>query len=101
MSNLAEFCVYTMLHPDRLAQAMRNESTTTFTESKPWVRGRQRGQMAKAEGQIFPLILADATDCTRLVCWGTITAIEVEGQSTRYTIENELLSKVVDGELRG
>jgi len=57
--------------------------------------------MAKAEGQIFPLILADATDCTRLVCWGTITAIEVEGQSTRYTIENELLSKVVDGELRG
>ena len=88
MRNLAEFCVYTILHPDRLAQAMRNEGTTTFTECKPWVRGRQRWQMAKAEGQIFPLILADATDCTGLVCWGTITDIEIDGQSTRYTIEN-------------
>ena len=88
MRNLAEFCVYTILHPDRLAQAMRNEGATTFTECKPWVRGRQRWQMAKAEGQIFPLILADATDCTGLVCWGTITDIEIDGQSTRYTIEN-------------
>jgi 5-methylcytosine-specific restriction endonuclease McrA len=35
----------------------------------------------------FPVLFADATDCSRLAYWGLITAIDLDGDTTRYTVD--------------
>jgi hypothetical protein len=38
---LSEYCVYTIIHTDLLAEAARQGAPTTLRESKAWVTGRQ------------------------------------------------------------
>jgi hypothetical protein len=84
---LSEHCVYTIVHTDLLADAVRHGGPTTFRESKEWVTGRQLWQQAQAAGVSFPILLGDATDCSRLEFWGLLTGVEIEGEATRFTID--------------
>jgi hypothetical protein len=84
---LSEYCVYTIVHTDLLAEATRQGKTTTFRESKAWATGRQLWQQAQAAGVGFPVLLGDATNCSRLEYWGLLTAVEIEGEATRFTVD--------------
>lgn len=83
----SEHCVYTIVHADVLAEAARLGVPTTFRESKPWVAGRQLWQQAQDAGIGFPVLLGDAADCSRLEYWGLLTGVEIEGESTHYTVD--------------
>jgi hypothetical protein len=86
-TQLREHCVYTIAHTDRLAEAARRGGPAPFHESSAWVTGRQLWQQAQAAGFGFPILLGDATDCSKLVYWGLLTEVEIEGNSTRYTVD--------------
>lgn len=86
-TQLAEFCIYTILHTDELAKAARGEKTI-FHQSKAWVTGRELWAEAHEAGVGFPLILGDATDCSRLEYWGLLTRIEVEEDATHFVLEH-------------
>jgi hypothetical protein len=83
----SEHCVYTIAHRDRLAEAARRGGPTTFEESRAWVTGRQLWKQAQAAGVSFPVLLGDATDCSRLEHWGLLTGVEIEGGATRFTVD--------------
>lgn len=83
----SEHCVYTIVHPDLLADAARHGGPATFRESKAWVTGRQLWQQAREAGVGFPVLLGDATDCSRLEYWGLLTGVEFEGEGTRFTLD--------------
>jgi hypothetical protein len=35
----------------------------------------------------MPVVLGDATECSRLLYWGTLTKIEIEHKTTRYWVK--------------
>jgi hypothetical protein len=86
-NEFSEHCVYTILHTDLLVEAAQRGNPTTFCESKAWITGRQLWQQAQAAGLSFPVLLGDATDCSRLEYWGLLTAVEIDGESTRFTVD--------------
>jgi hypothetical protein len=83
----SEHCIYTIVHKDLLAEAARKADPTTFRESKAWVTGRQLWQQAQAAGVDFPVLLGDATDCSRLEYWGLLIGVEIEGEATHFTLD--------------
>src|SRR5206468_3564239 len=86
-TTLSDHCVYTIVHRDELTKAARRGGPSRFRESKAWATGKKLWQQARAEGVGFPVLLGDATDCSRLEYWGLLTDIEVEGKSTQFTID--------------
>lgn len=87
---LSEHCIYTILHTKRLAEAAQHGGPATFQESRPWPTGRELWEQAQAEGIDFPILLGDATDCSKLVAWGLLTNIEIQGEETTYTVDRVL-----------
>jgi hypothetical protein len=83
----SEHCVYTIVHTDLLAEAARQGGPTAFRESKAWVTGRKLWQQAVAAGVGFPVLLGDATDCSRLEYWWLLTGVEIQGDATRFTVD--------------
>jgi hypothetical protein len=52
-------------------------------------RGRLAHLLAKAKAadEVLPVVFADATDCSRLLYWGILTNIVIEGKNTRYSFK--------------
>jgi hypothetical protein len=83
----SDYCVYTIVHKELLDKAAEQGGRTTFSESKRWVTGEQLCQQARADHLGFPVLLGDATDCSRLEYWGLLNSVEIKGQSTRFTVD--------------
>ncbi len=83
---LAEHCIYTILHTNKLADA-RQGGPTSYQESKPWITGLELWEQAQAKGMDFAILLGDATDCSKLVSWGVLTKIEIKGDETTFTVD--------------
>lgn len=83
----SEHCVYTIVHSNLLADAARQVGPSSFRESKPWVTGRLLWEQAQKAGVGFPVLLGDATDCSRLEYWGLLTSVEIEDEVTRFTVD--------------
>jgi hypothetical protein len=87
ITKFSEHCIYTIVRPDRLAEAARNGGPTPFRESKPWVTGYKLWQKAQAASVGFPILLGDATDCSRLTHWGLLTNVRIKGATTHFTVD--------------
>ena len=86
-TTLSEYCVYTIVHRDELTKAARRGGPIRFRESKAWATARKLWKQARAGGVGFPVLLGDATDCSRLEYWGLLTDIEVGGKSTQFAVD--------------
>jgi hypothetical protein len=84
---LFEFSIYTIAHPDKLAKAAARKVATGFSERKVWKTGYDMLNKAKAANAVIPIILGDATDCSRLLYWGILTKIEIDDETTRYSVK--------------
>jgi hypothetical protein len=84
---LFEFSVYTIAHPGKLAKAASRSGATNFSEAKPWTTGYHLLAKAKAADEVLPVVFADATDCSRLLYWGILTNIVIEGKNARYSFK--------------
>jgi len=87
MTALADFCIYTIVHRDYLTEAARKGGPAHFVESKAWVTGRKLWHEAQAAGIASPVLLGDATDCREIKYWGLLTVVEIEGDTTRFTVD--------------
>jgi hypothetical protein len=87
MSNsLAETSVYTILHPNKLAQAAALRGPSTFVVRQRMVAATTVFEEARAAHRDVAVLFGDATQCTRLVYWGRLTAIDVGVSDTHYTV---------------
>jgi len=85
--SLAEHCVYTIVHADRLAKAERRGRPTTFNEAKRWVTAHKLWQRARKSGVEMAVLFADATDCSRLLHWGLLTDLDISDSGTSFTVD--------------
>lgn len=83
---LSEFCVYTILHSDKL-KAASGRRTANSREGKPWITGDILWDKAEDAGELMPIVFADAVDCRRLLYWGILTNIVIEGTTTHYFVK--------------
>ena len=70
---LSEFCIYTILHSDKLEQFYRDGGTGKFTEKKKWAAALALLERAGKANEQLPLIFAAAQSVSRLIYWGVIT----------------------------
>ncbi len=87
-TDLADECVYTIVHVDRLEDAMRAGVPTTFREGRQWVGAAKLWQEARRDGLLLPLLFADAADCSLLLFWGELREVRVDDTGTEYVVAN-------------
>jgi hypothetical protein len=87
MKAFSDYCIYTIVHRDRLARAARKGGCVTFREGRRWVTGHQLWREAKHAGTVMPVLLADAAWCSRLLYWGVLTAVKPSGAGTTFTVD--------------
>jgi hypothetical protein len=83
---LSHFCVYTIAHVDKLEMAVGKTKSKPFHEGHAWTTGRRLWLQAQAAGTPMPVVLADATDCSRLIYWGLLSDVVVDGTTTEYRV---------------
>ncbi len=86
-SELAEACIYTIVHRDRLSAAEQSGLPATFMERRPWTSGRHLWMRACACGASMAVLFSDACDCTRLEYWGLLTDVTLTEHGTSYTVD--------------
>lgn len=85
-NTLADTCVYTILHPDKLAEATRLRGPSTFVVGQRMVTAATLFEGARAAGQKVAVLFGDATYCSQLVYRGLLMAIDVGESDTHYTV---------------
>lgn len=86
-NEFADSCIYTIVEAEKLAKAAAAGGRTTFSEKRPWVTGHDLWQQATRQNLRVPVLFADAADCTRLLYWGALSGVRLDGASTRYTLD--------------
>jgi hypothetical protein len=84
---LANDAVYTILHPNELARLAGARKPAPLRESKRWVAAKALFDEARASNLEMVVLYADAAyDCSKLIYWGKLTALEVDATGTSYTV---------------
>jgi len=98
---LSKFCIYTIVHRDRLDQGAKSRKPATFPERKAWVTGSKLWQQASINGQGMPVLFADAAYGGPLLYWGLLTDVRIGSSGTTYTVDRlrEVRGKHVPQEL--
>lgn len=85
MSELDDFCVYTIADARELKQRADMASAKPFSERKRWVTAHKLWTAAKKADRGLPVIFGDAArDTSRLVYWGILTNVELDDKGTTY-----------------
>jgi antitoxin HicB len=85
-SNIAEYCVYTIVDRKKLARAARS-GRARFEERKPWTTASKLWETARSSDRTMPVLFGDATDCSRLLYWGLLTDVHVQDGLTRFAVD--------------
>jgi hypothetical protein len=86
-TELAEHCIYTIVHPDRLTAAARRRRAATFHQLRRWVTGLRLWRQAQKMLVGMPVLLGDATDCSQLLHWALLTNVAVTDAGTSFTVD--------------
>ncbi len=81
--------VYAIRHPDELDRMVESPGPVTFVERKRWT-GAARMVAGAGRDKRVAVLLADATDCSRLTHWGLLEKVELDGEKTRVTVSRTL-----------
>jgi len=100
--NLSEFSIYTIADGKKLNRHIASGGRVTFKEKKKWVTGMHLWKQAVKGGVDIPVIFADAADCSKLVCWGMLSKVQIEADGTSYVVKSltKLTSAHIPQELR-
>lgn len=90
MGNLSCFCVYTMLHSDKLDAQAKASGAHVLAENKAWTTGHLLWNQARRSGELMPLVFSGAENDTGLIYWATVVDITIdeESRTTACTYSN-------------
>jgi|ERR1700750_1045455 len=90
MGNLFRFCVYTMLHSDKLDAQAKTSGAHVLAENKAWITGHMLWDQARRSGELMPLVFSGAESDTGLIYWATVDDITIdeESRTTACTYSN-------------
>jgi GTP pyrophosphokinase len=84
---LAEFCIYTILHTHKLSEALENDGVGEGVEHSVWRTGETLFKQAQQDGLQMPVIFAAADPgAPGLLYHGILKSVNIddEGQRTKY-----------------
>jgi uncharacterized protein YeaO (DUF488 family) len=88
---LAEDCVYTIVHPDKLEYiGNEQDGADWLTEQRRWATAVGLWHAAQQNSERLPIVFGDATNCSRLTHWAQLDSIQVHDDHTDYGISNLL-----------
>ncbi|MGB4092669.1 MAG: hypothetical protein WBK46_12125, partial [Ruminococcus flavefaciens] len=87
MNAISDYCIYTIVHGDRLLLGARNAGPAVFHQTKAWITGYRLWLNAEADGLLMPVLLADSTDCSKLLYWGVLTSVSLADGGTTFTVD--------------
>jgi len=87
ISILADTCIYTIAHPEKLAEWTK-AGEGELQEKKGWTTGKKLLAEAKKNKQTVALLLADSTDCSRLTHWAIVKQIKIGPKGTKCTFHS-------------
>lgn len=82
-----DYCIYTIVHRAELAKAYNKGGPASFREGKNWATGHRLWTKAQNANLRMPILIGDATDCSKLIYWGILTRVEAGKQTTLYTVD--------------
>ena len=80
------FSIYTIALQEKLDEAERSNRGGHFLERKAWTTGYRLWNEAMNAGSVMPALFGDASNCSRLLSWGILTKITIEGETTGYSV---------------
>ncbi len=83
-STLYPYCVYTLLHTEKLEGILAGTREPTERENQRWVTGQKLLHEATAQGQALPILFGPADKGTGLVYWAILTAVDLDARGTTY-----------------
>jgi hypothetical protein len=83
----SEFCIYTIKQSEELEQRAKNRQPATFTVRRSWATGERLWLEAVTAKKAMPVLLGDATDCSRLLYWGFLTDVRVDSDETSFSVD--------------
>ncbi len=83
-----DYCVYTIVHPDRLEAAYQQRGSITWPENRRWVTVSELLKTARKQGQQMAILFGDATDCNRLLYAGDLERVKIGDRQTEYTFSS-------------
>src|SRR5271166_5835734 len=86
----SECCIYTIKYREELEGKIGKPAT--FSERKSWVTGERLWQQAKAANKAMPVLLGDARNWRRLLCWGVLTNVRVNSNGTSFSVRDIYLT---------
>ena len=87
MTAFSDYCIYTIRDGEDLACAARKGGQAKFTQRRAWVTGLRLWLEAQQVRKAMPVVLGDATDCSRLLYWGVLSAVELGDRKTTFTVK--------------
>lgn len=93
----SRYCVYTILHTEKLENVLAQDGSGKFTENKPWISGSRFVLEAKDKGERVPIIFGAAeADAPKGLAYHAILE-EVENDEAKSTATYKFsgLKKVV------
>jgi hypothetical protein len=85
-TSIAPFAVYTILHYEKLKEMADSGKAISLYEKKRWVTALKLFSEARKNGMAMAVLFADATYCAKLLYWGRLELLEVDGEGSRYTV---------------
>lgn len=86
--HLTEFSVYTIVDGKRLDRDAKTGGAVEYQDSRRWTTADRLWREAINDGKSMPVVLGDATDCSRLRYWGLLTRIDIKGSVTSFTVDS-------------
>lgn len=100
---LSPYCVYTILHSEKLHAACEKGGKGVFKEETNWKSGFELMQESMEENQILPIIFAAAESTSKLLYWGRLVDIKIEQpseKSFKTTYKFEALKRIEKGHVK-
>lgn len=82
--DLLDRCVYAIVHPDRLRDAVAGG--TPIRERKRWATARALLGEARGAGRRLAIVLADARSIDEILYWACLDEVELGDNETRYRV---------------
>ena len=89
--NLTDGAVYTIVHPEHLQNAaVKGGTSRPLHERRAWKGALELLKAARRDGARVPLLLADATNTSRLTHWAILEQVRIGDEGTHYKLLPEL-----------
>lgn len=94
--SISRYCIYTMLHKQKLEEIFRSSGVGEAKEKKAWKEGQRLFREAQENGEKMPVLFNAADTGGGLIYYAFLKAVEVDEDDFSTTYKFAQLTKLED-----